>query len=499
MVEQDNLTEKHLGSDGRPQYAVFLPAISSMFVTAVSKNRVAEDDNQIRAPAGIPSIEMLNHLNPDEGLFYYKWSLYSAGHADMDVSRPSVRDAIIRDRHPDTLVVGDSGGYQIAKGVWSGNWLDPNDAKVQKLREGSLRWLEHISDYAMTLDVPPWLILSDEARAKTGINTFGDAMHATQINNEYFMANRKPVEEGGAKFLNVLQGSNYGESDEWYENVKDYCDPSKYPNTHFNGWSFAGQNACSAALALRRIVTLMDDGLLEEGVHDWIHFLGLSRLEWAVLLTVIQRAIRRHHNPNLTISFDCASPYLSAVNAHQYAYNDLKHDKKWVYRTERTIDDKKYANDTRLWRDVILQDGHLEVMEDSPISERMMIKDLCPRGVGYLNKAGKETKSSWDTYSYAVLMAHNVHRHMVSVQEANRQHDAGAYPKSLMSHMLGVNIDQVIEEVFIVAKAHGKDAAFEVIAHYDKFLTGIHGSRGFVGKREVNAHSAFNSLFDVED
>ena len=32
----------------------------------------------------------------------------------------------------------------------------------------------------------------------------------------------------------------------------------------------------------------MHDGLLEEGLHDWMHFLGTSKLEWALLLTDIQ-------------------------------------------------------------------------------------------------------------------------------------------------------------------------------------------------------------------
>jgi hypothetical protein len=47
--------------------------------------------------------------------------------------------------------------------------------------------------------------------------------------------------------------------------------------------------------------------LLQEGIHDWMHFLGTSKLEWAVLLTDIQRAVRKYVNPAFTISFDCAS------------------------------------------------------------------------------------------------------------------------------------------------------------------------------------------------
>ena len=38
--------------------------------------------------------------------------------------------------------------------------------------------------------------------------------------------------------------------------------------------------------------------LLQQGKHDWMHFLGTSKLEWAVLLTVIQRAVRKYVNPS---------------------------------------------------------------------------------------------------------------------------------------------------------------------------------------------------------
>ena len=74
--------------------------------------------------------------------------------------------------------------------------------------------------------------------------------------------------------------------------MKDYCDPRSIP-THINGWAMGGQNMCDVHLALKRLVALRFDGLLEKGVHDVMHFLGTSKLEWAVLLTDIQRAVRK--------------------------------------------------------------------------------------------------------------------------------------------------------------------------------------------------------------
>ena len=61
-----------------------------------------------------------------------------------------------------------------------------------------------------------------EAGAKaTGISTYAEAVKATRINNDYWMKNRT----GACKFLNVLQGENPADADDWYAQMKDYCDP----------------------------------------------------------------------------------------------------------------------------------------------------------------------------------------------------------------------------------------------------------------------------------
>ena len=44
-----------------------------------------------------------------------------------------------------------------------------------------------------------------------GISTIEEAISATHINNEYFIKNRN----GKCKFLNVLQGRNHTQSEDW--------------------------------------------------------------------------------------------------------------------------------------------------------------------------------------------------------------------------------------------------------------------------------------------
>jgi hypothetical protein len=205
--------------------------------------------------------------------------------------------------------------------------------------------------------------------------------------------------------------------------MKGYCDPSKHEHP-FNGWGMGGQNMCDLHLVLKRLVHLIHDGLLESGQHDWMHFLGTSKLEWAVTLTIIQRAIRQYHNPTFTISFDCASPFLATANGQLYHSILTDHRRKWSYSMDPTADDKKYATDSRSFRDAVMQDGIHPNFEDSPISARLKISDVCYYKPGDLNKIGKEGRTSWDSFSYALLMGHNVWMHIESVQRANRLFDS---------------------------------------------------------------------------
>ena len=101
-------------------YAIFLPAISSFYAAYIGKQRFGEYVEKTRMPAQIPDMEQLNWLNPSKALFPYRWSLYSAGHADLDLSRSNPKEDMIRNRDANTVMLADSGGFQIAKGIWEG-------------------------------------------------------------------------------------------------------------------------------------------------------------------------------------------------------------------------------------------------------------------------------------------------------------------------------------------------------------------------------------------
>jgi hypothetical protein len=53
------------------------------------------------------------------------------------------------------------------------------------------------------------------------------------------------------------------------------------------------------------------------------------------------------------------------------------------------VDDKKYATDSRSYRDAVLQDNLIHYFDESPISKLCQIKDICVYKPGDLNKNGK--------------------------------------------------------------------------------------------------------------
>ena len=488
-MEIDNLTAKQL------DYAVFLPALSGFYATYVGKQR--HDPNYVD-PARIPAdfengIEGLNWLNPDQAYFPYQWALYSAGHAELDVNKHSPKEDMIRNRDRSrSFILGDSGGFQIGKGVWEGDWKNPNCPKAQKKRELVLTWMDAYMDRGMILDIPAWVARSPAGRKATGINTYMEAVEGTYINNDYFMKNRT----GACKFLNVLQGENHADADDWYQRMKKYCDTRQYAQP-FEGWAMGGQNMCDVHLVLRRLVELRFDGLLERGLHDWMHFLGTSKLEWACLLTDIQRAVRKYHNENFTISFDCASPFLASANGQIYIQTEITDREKWVYRMVPSVDDKKYSTDTRRFRDAVLQDNLFKAFTESPISQRCTIKDICIYKPGDLNKINKEGRTSWDSFSYAIQMGHNVWSHLTAVQEANRQYDLGLTPRMLVQETFDrVYFRDVVDAIFATSD---KGTALAIIDEFSKFWMSIIGTRGATGKKTVNASTMFNTLFESEE
>jgi hypothetical protein len=476
-------------------YAVFLPAVSSFYSTYVAKQRLEEFVPKDRIPTGFDrGIEGMNFLNPEEGYFTYKYALYSAGHAQLDLNKSMTQESMIQQRdRSNTVIVGDSGGYQIGKGVLKFDWLDFEGKDANKTRQQILEWLELTADWSMMLDVPTWACDHNHT-AKTGLKTFDDCLDKTNFNNEYFLKNRL----GKTKFLNVLQGSDWDTAEKWYQGVKEFSDPAVWGDKAAEGWAFGGANMCKMDITLKRLMTLREDNLLQN--KDWIHVLGTAQLDWSCYLTLIQRQIRKHVNENLTISFDCASPFIAT--AHGLVYTNAQHTtKRWSVIMDKAPDNKALSEST------------IPFPFESEVGRRLIMGDLCWYAPGMLNKIGKEGKTSWDSFSYALMMGHNVYCHIVAVQRAQQLMDieiakiqgklnwrswqklnAKNATSDEYSDWVPRNIlyfSQYIEELF---NTKTKDEAFDLIEQAGPFLRSLEGSR----LRGGPAQNTFGNLFETE-
>jgi hypothetical protein len=156
----------------------------------------------------------------------------------------------------------------------------------------------------------------------------------------------------------------------------------------------------------------------------------------------------------------------------------------------------RYATDTRKWSTGVVADGIYDNWEESPISDMLTMKDICIYKPGDLNKNGREGKTSWDSFSYALLMGHNVWMHLTAVQEANRRFDAGEHPAMMRytapTHEL---FEDIVESIFAAPDRATSEA---IIEQYDKYWMEIVGTRGEKGKKAKNSKTKFNQLFEVE-
>ena len=512
MKRQVNLTPL------QKDYAVYLPAISSFYSTYIAKQRLEEFVPKDRIPAGFDrGIEGMNFLNEEEGYFTYKYGLYSAGHAQLDLIKSIEQESMIQQRDRGaTMILGDSGGYQIGKGVLKFDWLNFEGEEANKTRQKILDWLEVTADWSMMLDVPTWAC--DHIHSpKTGLKTFEDCLDKTRFNNDYFLKNR----QGLTKWLNVLQGGDWDTAEKWYNGVKEFSDPNgPYAGKEAEGWAFGGANMCKMDITLKRLMTLREDNLLKG--KNWIHFLGTAQLDWSCYLTQIQRQIRKHINPELTISFDCASPFIAT--AHGLVYTNAQHtNKRWSVIMDKAPDNK------------LLSGSDIPYPFESEFASRLTMKDIAYYDIGVrktdaelgnvkfnhlnpehyhtmpkLNKLGKiPNKTSWDSFAYALMMGHNVECHIKAVQRAQQLMDiecARFKPDWRMKSIEGkkeieysdwvpnkiLYFSAFIEELF---NTESKEEAFALIDSAKLFLKSLEGARLQGGP----ADNEFNNLFTIEN
>jgi hypothetical protein len=238
----------------------------------------------------------------------------------------------------------------------------------------------------MTLDVPTLSL----DRPASGYKQFDDCLNDTLAHLERFAEWNKDIQH---PFLNVLQGNNLPQSDQWYAAVKHFP---------FGGWAFAGYLRKNLHLTIRWLLEMERDGLIGED-RQWVHFLGVGDIQTAAFLTIIRDGLRaRLNDPNIQFSMDTSSPLLAAGKFYE-VYTDAV-----LNRTGFRVSSKKIsANDPNLVGSAAPFSYPL-----SPIGQRLTWGDLIVKGKTH-------ARSRWDTLTSCMMMNHNIYVHMQALQQAN--------------------------------------------------------------------------------
>jgi hypothetical protein len=147
--------------------AIYLPAVNTGYVTTVASPL----PQGRRFPSGLTPKDLM-FWEPNN-LWHYRYMLHSIGQYAVGKAPHSAMNNANR---TNSILVGDSGGYQIGKGTLKGlkyvksKQMKAADAVNAWRNESAARawitnWLSSECDYAMTIDMPLW------ARAKKGFSS----------------------------------------------------------------------------------------------------------------------------------------------------------------------------------------------------------------------------------------------------------------------------------------------------------------------------------------
>lgn len=200
--------------------------------------------------------------------FRHKTFLVSYGH---NRSKHEVRKDLGLE---ESLVIGDSGGFQLMTGAMK--WQDDTPKKV-------LTWLENNSDVAMNLDIPP--------RGK--IFGYNESLQMSVDNFKYFEKNRT----GKCDLLNVLHGQTKASYEEWYNHVKDF---------KFEGWSLGGAINDKYQF-LYAVALLMEKGEFDKDHIKYLHILGSASVSDFFMLGCVQKFLHKKYGKKIQVSTDSSS------------------------------------------------------------------------------------------------------------------------------------------------------------------------------------------------
>jgi hypothetical protein len=262
--------------------------------------------------------------------------------------------------NPEMLILGDSGGYQIATGA-----IKWDASLVPKI----FTWLENNSHLAMNLDIPPRMMFDGK---------FSEALNISKQNFKYFADNQT----GKTKFLNVLQGTDSNTYDVWYNEVKNFT---------FNGWGVGGATT-SIFKMMCAIKTLLHGKEHYKSYNEYLHILGTSKVLDFFIISQLQKSLNDIGSV-MQVTTDSSTPsravvyglYYHDVNFKNASFSSLHIPK------ERAENNKAVTKNT----------ANSISSQESLLPNLIPFDDLLEGGYTY------EDLRDWTIEGYAAVVLHN--------------------------------------------------------------------------------------------
>ncbi|MCF1469058.1 hypothetical protein FS764_19330 [Agrobacterium vitis] len=359
-------------SVGMENHALFLPAINETFARFPMQN----SEHAVRSmPAGLTPGD-LNYLDPESPLFHYHAGLHSAAFGVYEANETILSK---RDRKR-TIIVGDSGGFtEINNGL-----KEP----LQTFRPKSLAWLEKICDVGIILDVPTRALDIKGGKYRT----LTDCLDVTLDSIHYAIEKRS---NSSMRLLSVMQGRDRKEARVWQEAVAPY-------QSNFEGIALAGAMKLDFALWAELLINMRDKKQLDS--LRWIHVLGTAQPGVGVMLTGLQRTLRKHLHPDITISYDSSLAF-RIVQVNKQITTGITYDRQNMRFLRYHFPDHWSALDRQA-----------RFPFSSPLGDRATVGDF--------NPANANSATGWDTLGIQMLSHHEVFKEVTALAEVNRLAEA---------------------------------------------------------------------------
>lgn len=421
----------HIQNDITPKdQAIYVPSVSPSHAQMIYDGIINATYWGRALPKGVTAAD-LNFLDPVNKLFRISHVMTSAGQA-MKQKKPCIITQ--RDRE-NTSVICDSGGYQIAS--------DTFPIRDDRDRKKVLDWIEANADISMTLDVPTGPVVKNPTKYR--FKSTEACLSATMEHLRYFHRNRTPEK---VRFLNVLQGNTPAEADVWYKTVKQY---------KFEGWAFAGILRHNFYELCRRLLIMWHDGELEHTTH--IHVLGTNELDTAVLLTALQRTLKKRMGYDIRISYDTSTPW-----------RNLRGNQMFTLPT--FAPNKMTMGALQVPENELFKGSPLPWPWPSPIGNKMVMGDYCVTG-------SLTSNFFRDRLSEVLLAHHNLGALCWAIATANRFFDIATIDNKFQYGRPEGSAVEVIDEIFksgqMATLERYKNTTFDRLRHSQTFDDGDSG------------------------